>query len=384
MSWSKFFPIALVLGLVSLLVPIAIVVASHGDQDNVQIRDSDDTKFSDFLSDMATITITDVPALGSDEAYEGWFISDDGSRKQSTGILTPDSEGTISQTYTSTGDNAGENLFADFDTFVVTIEPIPDPDPAPSAVAAYSHTIPAGGLAHIRHLTYSWTGNPAYESGFHEGTPKGIAVGMREQMWLAWVHAELALDSDDVDGMIQHAEHVINIIEGVDGENFGDFNGDDVAQNPGDGFGVLPYAADTIKHAEFTISAAPGDETIASHGADAIEAAENVIDLATNARDQAMLAAAAVSSPSAVELFIGSVADLTNSALNGNNDGGGAKQAYWAAQDMGAYVLGDPSDVEAPTVGDPIIPNLPQLALALGAFLLISGAYMYRRSRSRA
>ena len=498
MSWSKVFPIALVLGLVSLLVPVAIVVASHSDQDNVQIRDSDDTNYTEMVSDVATITITDVEELSSDETYEGWFVSDDGSRKQSTGILTPDSEGNISQSfvapesvttwitdlneqndsgqsgtatltqigddtqvdldisagtlestavhihvgpcdnlggvvygltsfeggsgtsttllegvsvndllkgnlainshntedagiYTTCGDlgipdPSGENLFADFNTFVVTVEPTIDTDPDPSDVVAYVHTIPTGGILHIRHLLFSWTGNPPYESGLYEGTPKGIAVGLREQVWLAWVHAELAADSSDLAGIAQHAEHVVNIIEGADGENFGDIDGDGDTQNPGDGFGVLPYAADTIAHAELTVSDAPGDETIAAHSADVIDWANHVIAEATLARDNALLAADAVSvgSSSGADLFIGNVVDATDAALNGDDDGGGAKQAYWAAQDMGAYALDTSVDVSAPTVGDPFIPTLALPALALGVFFLLSGAYMYRRSRSRA
>ncbi len=368
------------------MVPLAIVVA-HGDQDNVQIRDSDDTNYTEMLSDMATITITDVDELDSDEAYEGWFVSDDGSRKQSTGILTPDSDGNISAIYTSSGDNAGENLFAEFNTFVVTVEPVPDDDPGPSDVVAYIDTIPDGGITHIRHLLFSWTGNPPYESGLYEGTPKGIAVGLREQVWLAWVHAELAAQNpDDLSSIAAHAEHVVNIIEGADGENFGDINGDGDTQNPGDGFGVLPYAADTIAHAELTVSAAPGDEKISSHSADVVDWANHVITEATLARDNALLAADAVSvgSSSGAVLFIDNVVGLTDAALNGDDDGGGAKQAYWAAQDMGGYLLDTSADVSAPTVGDPVIPTLALPALALGVFFLLTGAYMYRRSRSRA
>ena len=42
--------------------------------------------------------------------------------------------------------------------------------------------------------------------------------------------------------MRTHSEHVINIIEGTNGPRFADYTGDGRAENPGDGFGALPYA----------------------------------------------------------------------------------------------------------------------------------------------
>jgi len=321
----------------------------------------------------------------------------------------------------------GENLFASFDKFVVTVEPVPDPDPGPSKDIALIHTIPAGGITHIRHLLFSWWGNPPYDAGFYAtkegsysvatgevttapsikvydlkggtreiksfslksadlppcdktegnritfdtlatkdkdgkvqgkmkltdqtcnitiesdvvdlafhsavgapvgftgrsltlrssttsvvvngkampgwrfvnsptydsgkaggaddgvcfelfrpklpdepqppgdpaglvrvlqwagflsngnieakiGTPKGIAVGLREQAWLAFVHARLAVQSKKLSDVQLHAEHVVNIIEGVGGPNYGDLDKNGTADNPGDGFGVLNYA----------------------------------------------------------------------------------------------------------------------------------------------
>ena len=135
----------------------------------VTIMDSDNDDFSDMLSDMAVVQLK-LPSPGPDEIYEGWLVSDDGSRKQSTGILVQDGNGAVNQTYTSP---VGENLFAEFGTFVVTVEPVPDPDPGPSAEVVALHEILSGGLLHIRHLAYSWTGNPLCSSGFHTGTPKG-------------------------------------------------------------------------------------------------------------------------------------------------------------------------------------------------------------------
>ena len=340
-----------------------------GVSGSVVIRDSTPGDYIVKLGDMGTITITGVPDQPPDSVWEGWLVSDDGTRPQSTGVITVNPDGTVDQSLTlppparsititmeeqndsgqsgtatlsdmrgmtnvvvnvipaaqSTGSDphpihihfgrcgsdlllgvdepltgvvnsesftlvdvdlatlmdghhainvhksgaeagiytscgniptpeapTGENLFASFDKFVITIEPVPDPDPLPSEQKIMIHQIPKGGIVHIRHLAYSWTGNPVYASGFHQGEPKGITVGLREQAWVALVHARLAMDSTTLAGIRRHAEHVINAIEGTGdrgGPNYGDLNKDGNVEDFGDGFGVLNYAADAAKHA---------------------------------------------------------------------------------------------------------------------------------------
>ena len=297
------------------------------------------------------------------------------------------------------GEPTGENLFADFNTFVVSIEPVPDLDPLPSADKPLIHTIPAGGILHIRHLTYSWQGNPPYAVGFHAGTPKGIAVGLREQAWAAWLHADLSLNSTTLADAKAHAEHVVNIIEGSTGTNFGDLDGDGSTQNPGDGFGVLNYAADTVAHAGLSASAAADDPVIVRHAQEAVDSANNVWAWTKDARDGAL---DAQSAPDLLtfQLIMQNVQTILNRAFWGfdaDADGtagripgeGGAVQAYWAAQDMGQYLLTPPAappadedpPVEPPVTGDTNVPNMALAALVIGAFLLLSGAYIWRRSR---
>jgi hypothetical protein len=47
--------------------------------------------------------------------------------------------------------------------------------------------------------------------------------------------------SDNLQGAKQHSEHVINIIEGREGELFADWDGNGAAENPGDAVGLLNY-----------------------------------------------------------------------------------------------------------------------------------------------
>lgn len=67
------------------------------------------------------------------------------------------------------------------------------------------------------------------------------------QAALAEQHTQLmqeSLDAGDLNSARQHAEHVINIMEGSDGNNFGDLDGNGRAENPGDDVGVQRYFVD--------------------------------------------------------------------------------------------------------------------------------------------
>ena len=377
MSRFKALGILLVVGLIALLISLTVALA-QGAHGTVTIRDSDDGNYSDKLSDMAIIDLN-LPPLGPDEVYEGWLVTDGKDRAQSTGILVQDDDGNVSQTYTSTGDKAGENLFSVFDKFVISIEPVPDPDPGPSANKPYVRLIPASGIAHIRHLAYSWQANPPYTAGFHEGTPKGITVGLREQTWVALVHARLSLGSSGVAAVHQHAEHVVNIIEG----GARDLDGEGSPVSPGDGFGVLNYAVDAAKHAGFSADAVPNDPVITMHGQEVINSANQVHAWAGDARDAAMQALG-VTDEAAAKLFIANAETILANALDSS------KQAYWSAQNMGTYAFGAeapapvPEEPTDPKVGDSSVPGMALAVLLVGAILLLIGAYVYRRTRSRA
>ena len=395
MFWSKVVKFLLIAGLVTLLVPLTLAQADSEEGGTVVIRDAD------AWSDQATITVTGLHALDADEAYEGWFIDVDADVKQSTGIISVDASGDGSQTFwlTAGGDPTGENLFARFSKFVVTIEPVPDANPAPSNRVALAHEVPAGAMAHIRHLTYSWGPNPAYTSGFHTGTPKGISVGLWQETADALKHANFAMGSlqeGNVSLAKLHIEHVVNYIVGGEGV---DANGDGTISNLGDGGPGIILGddgvgyADDHKHAGFAMGQAPNDATVNRHGAEALAGAANVEAWVTEALTQANRA---VNSPSPifVELWLRDTIRLLEWSLNGydaNGDGeisrtageAGVAQTYWAAQDMGSYNLDPPATggPGAPRVGDSIIPRLPLYALIAGLMLAIGGGVLYWRSR---
>ena len=378
MTRSKVLPILLVVGLLSLLIPLTIALAQGGGG-TVTIRDSDDTNYSELLSNMAMITFTDVPAPPKGKAYEGWFVSDDGTRKESTGFLNVEN-GMIDETFWLTEDKFGENLFGEFNAFVVTIEDSDAPHAAPAGEKAFAHTISAGALAHIRHLLYSWKENPVYAKGFYKGKdlPKGITVGLREQTRDAQKHAGFSAGSTGIDAVHVHACYVVNIIEGKGGANYDADCGYD-----GDGFGVLNYADYSASHAGFAAGADEAkDSNVTIHSQEVINWSMQVKAMAEQARDLAKTAKG-IDDLAAARLTIGQAEAILGDALET------AKQAYWAAQNMGTFT---PVSVEAaaaetaklPSTGDSTVPNIALASLLVGAFLLLGGAYIYRRSRTRA
>ena len=50
-----------------------------------------------------------------------------------------------------------------------------------------------------------------------------------------------AVNGNDLPAAKGHAEHCINVLAGEESPDYGDWNQDGQPQNPGDGFGLIPY-----------------------------------------------------------------------------------------------------------------------------------------------
>ena len=323
-------------------------------------------------SDTVIISLTGVTFPAEDTVYEGWLISDDGTTKLSTGILTVTADGSLSHTFSSP---TGENFIANYDKVVITVEPVPDSDPGPSDDVAFTHQIPASGMQHIRHLLNDWAPGPE----------TGILTNLRDQIQVGVVHSALAKNSSTLDDLKKHIHHVINIIEGEEGDNFeGSFG------NPGDGIGVLAHA-ELRKHATFASNAAPGDAVIAEHSKLVETHGGNAGNWSILARDQA-LSILDLDSLVAGQTLAGAVGAILQDALDGIDatGEGGADQAYVEAQLMATYTLPSPAVPEGPALpitGDSAVPILAQISLAVALLLLLAGGLLLvrnRRSRSTA
>ena len=347
----------LVVGAISLLLSLSLVSAQSG-YGTVAISDGVAN------SDQASISIPRVAELPSDEVYEGWFVTDDGSQKVSTGILAVDDNGRVEQTFIIAipGEGGsltplGVNLFAGFDKFVVTIEPAEDTDPEPSDKIYLIGTI-AENVNAIRRINFSNQGSPAYTAGFHAGAPKGAAFGLREQTAEASAHAQAALSSINAgqsSEALAHAEIAVNIITGGAGD--------------GDGYGAMTYASDVA-----TIAGETGDlgGDLAASAMAVSASLQGIVDTVNQAST-----AIAAGSDTAARSFIHSAANQSADAASA------AYNTYMAAQGLGDFTLGIPP--AAPPVGDPTIPQLAMASLIAGMVLLgFGGLVVYRNRRSRA
>ena len=275
------------------------------------------------LSDAVTYTMTGLAPAPAGMAYIGWLVSDDGFLKLSTGPLTLQPDGSIGHTvdHNSRG-YTGTNLIHTFSKVVITMEEVRASFDTPLGAPLFSHQVPLEAMEHIRHLLTNWP----------PGSDRGILTSLKEQLEVAIFHATLVHGSNTMEDVRTHTEHVINIIEGDNGANYGDLDGNGVVENPGDGTGVLVHAIDR-KHAIFAASEARDDATISAHASLVDSYGMNAEDLARQARNMALSVLSAEDIASA-KAFFGpdgdAVSALLEAALNGREGAGqgGAVQAY--------------------------------------------------------
>lgn len=337
---------------------------------------------NDIAGDTITYSMTDVTPPADGMVYVGWLVSDDGSIKLNTGVLTVESDGSVSGMFMSPD---GENFIDTYNKVVITSEEEANADAVePAGDAVFSHEVPIDAITHIRHLLTSWP-----------PTDNGILMDLKEQIALAITHAELAGDASDIDGVLLHTRHVINIIEGEAGDNFDAASG---TPTGGDGIGVLAHAQNR-KHAEFAADEASDDEVIAEHAALVKSYGANAEMWAAGARDAA-LDILDETSMIVAKTLLSTVTGPLDAALNGIDatGDGGAAAAYVEAQMMALYSIepGAPGATDSggqpggpgiglPGVGDPAIPMLAQMGLiAALVFLGAGGIVLLRGRRTRA
>jgi hypothetical protein len=193
--------------------------------------------FRDKLAtaDLFTLELRNVPASSEGEAYQAWLLSDDGTAA-SLGALTVNPDGSVSLEWNSP---TGENLLSRYSRVQVTLEPAAG-SAAPAGKVVVAGELKDAALANARRLFVRNSGEPP--------TPRNtaLALGLVAQSSIAIQHVQNAVNAAAIGSlpeMRMHLEHVINILEGAAGPRFGDYDGNRVAENPGDGFGVMGYAA---------------------------------------------------------------------------------------------------------------------------------------------
>jgi serine/threonine-protein kinase len=168
------------------------------------------------------------PQLGF--VYEIWLVGPQASPVSLQRVDPAATEVTLQYS-----DPSGANLLTLYSTLMITIEPEPDGDPAASGTIAYQAVLEPE-LAELIAL-------------LREESPEGVlsstvVQGLGAQVVPYDSHLGFAVSAaggGDLSGAKSHCEHVINIVEGVGSKDFGDWNNNQRAENPGDDFGLEPY-----------------------------------------------------------------------------------------------------------------------------------------------
>ena len=369
-----------------LLLPAGIAFAQEGEPQLSVGLISDYTDDGGTVHNNGAITVTlnavHLPDAGT--AYEGWLINDRGSVKQSIGIIDVVADGTEgtgsgSLTYRS----PGEDLIASYDKLVITAEPVPDDDPEPSDVIAFSASVPRAAMQYIRELL----------SSASEGDSMGHLGQLRAQVMIAASDAQSAASAQGITQIKMHAEAMVNAIEGMGGDNYGDHDGDGATADNSDGVGLLAHSA-SREHALYAAAAARDVSTILDNAAAVDGYGAYVDDALMGARD-AGLEVLAAEIPLLASTYAANAASLMDAALNGFTSSDPATGAltlepgvvhmYEAAQAMATYTLQPGTDglpsaagpsVESLAVGDSAVPAIVSGALVAAIALLVSGGIL--------
>jgi plastocyanin len=257
--------------------PTVVTVQPHG-----LLAWRDDT----LRNDGVLLSMDDLPAPNADTAYGAWLSGPGGNLF--LGTLNPVSGalgGTRSLTFAAP-DHA--NLPADYDTVIVARAPKASAANAAPTDAVALGTLPPQALVHLRHVLVRF-----------ETTPDrlGFASGMRQEADKVLQHAQFlqeAVDESNLPNVLFHAEHLVNIIEGREGEHFGDLNGNSKVENPGDGYGLLDnggqlgYVKGMQDHARLAAASLDATDGIKLHASHVQIAGDNTRGRLIDIRDRAL------------------------------------------------------------------------------------------------
>jgi hypothetical protein len=210
-------------------------------------------RFRDKLAtaDLFTLQLSGLSAPANDQMYQAWLLSDDGAVID-LGAVSVNPDGSAVLEWNSPN---GENLLSRYSRIQITLEPAGG-SAAPAGEVTLAGELKNEVQAAARRLFVKNEGEPS--------TPRNtaFALGLGAQSSVATQHVQNAVNAAGIGSlpeMRMHLEHVVNILEGAAGPRFGDYDGNSVAENPGDGFGVIGYAAqiaDLLQDQEAVIAAA--------------------------------------------------------------------------------------------------------------------------------
>ena len=298
----------------SVMPPMDIPTEASAPIPQTGIAPAGILRFQNGVAFLDSVTISaelDIPP--ADKQYEAWLIDDDNEASLSIGILQ-NNDGKFTLTYV---DPEKTNLLGKFNRMEITLESSPDDSPNSSRNVSYSTTIPEGPLMHIRHLLAGTNETP-------ERVP--VASGLTANITLINDTANAMVDAynaGDRKSMRAHAEAIVNLIVGSeDPQNYFDWDGDGILQDPGDGYGLLingnqgGYLDRMIYHASIAAKANGTTPAIQMHAGHVEICIQNLETWSPELRDIAIRIAQSTDEQN-VDADLALAAALADKMLNG-------------------------------------------------------------------
>ncbi|MFQ5796459.1 MAG: hypothetical protein ACE5JP_15615 [Candidatus Bipolaricaulia bacterium] len=228
------------------------------------------------VSDSVVLSMGGVSPAEEGMELHAWLTSRDG-QVLDIGVVEPDVSGKIFYVYR---DPTRQNLMASFDGVQISTEAQGANVVTPGKVLYSGRQSPAA-YSEIRNIIVSAVDTP-------DGRGYGIGARLQtEELIRHTSFVQLSFELGNLGDAQRHAEHIINILEGETGEFYGDHDGVHDVQNPGNGFGLIPYIERMAETAANAGNADDATRAIQTHAIHVEIATENALETAKAIREAA-------------------------------------------------------------------------------------------------
>ncbi len=185
----------------------------------------------DGPNDALIVRLKNVPPIPPGTDMHGWLIDSNGQPFVKSGHLMVGPDGSADAEISA--EHVGHSLIGHVNGFIITFERSDMSHNIPSDRLVFSGQLADDALMHLRHALVTT-----------EETPNkiGQVLGLKAQVAALAEHVRLqslAFEAKNLYEVKWHVEHIVNLVEGNQGEHYGDIVKDGALQNPGDGYGLL-------------------------------------------------------------------------------------------------------------------------------------------------
>ena len=279
------------------------------------------------LNDVATVKLTNVPAPAAGQTYQAWFASSNVALLAPVGEVKVGADGTATISF---HESQAGNLIALYDQFFITSES--GAATKPSSNMVFSGQIAAKLGGEVKLLLGAATDTP---------NKVGYIIGLHDNSDALLAHAaelKTAAARGSLPAMKRHAEHLLNLLEGSKGKDYGDGDKNGALEDPGDGFGFAVYAEQAALHAQAMASAPDATAAIKQRAAE-MQTQAAFVKKQSDTMIQDSLAVLGASSAAAVAAQAAETDGLAAAAVRGQGTEGGFQQMFFTGQALAGLSL---------------------------------------------